>query len=140
MATTYSSIFTNNSVKTYTDLDFSLMPNPFNGDLRKKSDEDAIKQSFKNLLFIRKGEKPFDPTFGGNVYDLLFEQLDDILTLQLKQAIVSTITTKEPRVILLDVILNVDESSSQLLDISITYSMKNVFAPTTVNYLINRYR
>jgi len=138
MVSTYKSVFSELGTKVYTDLDFSLKANPFNGDIRKKSNADAIKQSFKNLLFLKNGEKPFDRKVGGGLEDLLFEPLDAITTIQLQQAILTTIQNGEPRVLILDIQLS--DTEDQALDITIKYTMRNVFEPTSVNFIMYRSR
>jgi hypothetical protein len=39
------------------------------------TEEQAI-SNLKNLLLTRKGERPFQPQFGSDVYSLMFEQMD----------------------------------------------------------------
>tara|TARA_B110000285_G_C14781207_1_gene448594 strand:+ start:97 stop:537 length:441 start_codon:yes stop_codon:yes gene_type:complete len=43
--------------------------------LSYSTEEQAI-SNLKNLLLTRKGERPFQPEFGTNVYSLMFEQID----------------------------------------------------------------
>ena len=43
------------------------------GELNKKTNENAVKQSVRNLLLTNKGERLFQPTVGSNLKALLFE-------------------------------------------------------------------
>ena len=66
---------TANTIKevVYSDFftDFSAHVNT--GQLNKKTNEDAVKQSVRNLLLTDMYERPFQPTIGCNLRGLLFE-------------------------------------------------------------------
>ena len=47
----------------FKDLSMSFRSNPINDDLIGLKNESAIARSIKNLVFMRKGEKFFDPEF-----------------------------------------------------------------------------
>lgn len=132
------SIFTSGTT-TYTDIDMSMLASPMTGDIRKKSDEAAIKQSLTNLLYTNFGEKPFRPGVGSNLGDLLFEQLDEITRNQLDYSIRTTINNWEPRIEILNLLIN-DKPDQNTLEITLKYSMLNIIAPATVTILINRTR
>ena len=70
-----SSLLTSRSTK-YSDIDL-LFANKLSGDIFKKVDAAAVKQSVKNIVRTRKGEKPFNPEFGSNIGDFLFELADE---------------------------------------------------------------
>lgn len=55
------------------DIDLSFSPKPTTGDIYKKTEAAAVKQSVRNLLTTGKYEKPFQPDFGARLYDFLFE-------------------------------------------------------------------
>ena len=62
--------------KLFSDIDLTFSKRP-SGDIFKKVDAAAVKQAVKNLLLTNAFEKPFQPTFGGNLNALLFELVDD---------------------------------------------------------------
>ena len=73
-----SSNIISSRTKDYSDVDLSFVPKP-NGDIFKKTDAAAVKQSVKNIILTNHFEKPFLPFFGGNVRSLLFElAYDDV--------------------------------------------------------------
>lgn len=84
--------------RLYTDIDLSFQPHPDTGDLGKKVDVNAIKQSVKNLLLTRYFERPFQPQLGSPIYQLLFEPLDSITAASIKQAIERVLQNFEPRI------------------------------------------
>ena len=84
---------------TYSDLDVDLARNSFTGDASIKKDLHAIRQSVQNILLTRKGEKPFDPFFGSEIDNFMFEQQGSFLTtITLKNRIETTINKLDPRV------------------------------------------
>ncbi|SVD01461.1 uncharacterized protein METZ01_LOCUS354315, partial [marine metagenome] len=47
--------------RSWKDLDLNFGINPATKDIRKKSGENALKQSIKNLLMTNRGERLFEP-------------------------------------------------------------------------------
>jgi phage baseplate assembly protein W len=47
--------------------------NPATNDVAKKNDDEAIKQSLRNLILTKKYERPFQSELFSQLYDLLFE-------------------------------------------------------------------
>ena len=69
--------------------------NPFTKDIYGVSNENAIKQSIKNLVLTVPGEKPFQPLVGSRVNELLFEPLDPFIADSIKDEIINTIKQHE---------------------------------------------
>ena len=65
------SIITTKKV-AYKDIDLTFAAKP-SGDIYKKEDAAAVKQSVKNILMTNVMEKPFNTSYGGNLNDFLFE-------------------------------------------------------------------
>ena len=63
--------------RVYSDIDLTFAQKP-DGDVFKKQNVADVKQAVKNLLLTNFGEKPFNPFFGGNLNDFLFELNDGI--------------------------------------------------------------
>lgn len=82
----------------YSDIDLSFDAHPNTGDVAKKIDIQAVKQSVRNILLTNKGEKPFDPNFGGGLRSFLFENFNVISVAALKTKIRIAIENYEPRV------------------------------------------
>lgn len=62
------------------------------------TDVDAITLSILNLLRTSKGEIPFNPDFGVNIRDFLFELGDDSLKLEVLSQVFDAINEFLPRV------------------------------------------
>jgi phage baseplate assembly protein W len=81
----------------------SFKSNPLNNDLIGLKDQSAIARSIRNIVFTLPGEKFFDSDFGSEVSATLFENLDDVSAITIRDEIEYSINTYEPRVKLLNV-------------------------------------
>jgi len=123
----------------YADFYKDLTKNPFSNDLALKTDEEAIKESLKNIILMDKGEKLFQPSFGGNIRAMLFE-LNSPATIKLiQEQIKSTINNYEPRVQLIDVEVYslIDDNR---VAIKIIYALRNREEPIQVEFILERVR
>jgi phage baseplate assembly protein W len=123
---------------SYTDLDISFLPHPLTGDLRVKSDSESIKQSIRNLLYIKFYEVPFQPLSGSGVYDFLFEPLDQITKIQAENSIRRTIENSEPRVNIISI--DVDKSTDNELIINLSYKIVNAIDIQKFSFMLKRKR
>jgi phage baseplate assembly protein W len=57
----------------YSDLDFNFAKSSTR-DVARKFDNNAIKQSLRNVVLTNFYERPFRPSFGGNLLSRLFDQ------------------------------------------------------------------
>ena len=106
----------------------SFRSNPLNDDLIGLKNESAIARSIKNLVFSRKGEKFFDPDFGSELSASLFENIDDVTALTMRDDIDYMIRVHEPRVdvINIEIIPNYDNNQ---MDALIVYSIRGSDTP-----------
>ena len=84
--------------RTFKDVNIALPRNPFTKDIYGVNNDNAIKQSIKNIVLTVPGEKPFQPEVGSRVNELLFEPLDPFVVDALRDEIINTIKQHEPRV------------------------------------------
>jgi len=92
--------------KGFKDISATFQVNPMNDDLIALRNENAIARSLRNLIFTSPGDKPFQPSIGCRVSEMLFENLDTITAQQIKGEIEYTIKNFEPRVDLQEVEIN----------------------------------
>jgi len=116
--------------RLYKDIDLSFLPHPLTGDVSKKTDVNAVKQSLKTLLFTRPGERPFQPLLGTPLYSLLFELADPITTEAIRRTVETTIQNFEPRVILeaVEVIPRSDENAYEITIFFTVVGIPNQFS------------
>tara|TARA_Y100001960_G_scaffold90802_1_gene97629 strand:+ start:772 stop:1131 length:360 start_codon:yes stop_codon:yes gene_type:complete len=81
----------------------SFGKNPMTNDLIALKNANAIARSVRNIVMTIPGEKPFDPYFGSNVRNILFENLDNISASLIVDEIRSSIQNYESRVRLISV-------------------------------------
>lgn len=134
-------LFTPKSKKVtiYTDFKKNLEVSPLSQDLTLNKDEDAVKESIKNLILTDRGERLMQPNIGGNIYAMLFENLTPSTLKLIEENVRSTINLYEPRAELQDVTAtsNIDDNA---VNIRITFYIKNVEQPIDLDVFIERTR
>ena len=108
----------------FSDIDLSFEPNPSSGDIFKVTDEVAIKRSLKNLILTNHYERPFHSEIGTPLRSILFENYSPMLVINIKKAIEYLVGFYEPRVTLLDVVVDPFEDESQV-NVGILFKIKN---------------
>lgn len=121
----------------YSDFDFNFIANPNNGDIGRKVDTEAIKQSVRNLILTNKGERPFQPALGSRIRGLLFELADPFTALELQKEIVNTIENFEPRVSLIDVRVT-DNQDFNRYNIQIHFALVSTGQQENVDFYLER--
>ena len=114
--------------KSFKDLSMSFKFNPLSGDLITLKNENAIARAVRNIVLTTPGEKLFDPDFGSSVSEILFENVDDITAVSIRDEIRSSLSNYEPRVELIDVVVDPNFDENQF-DVLITYRIIGVDIP-----------
>lgn len=127
------------NTRTYTDLDFNFLLHPRSGDVSSRSDEEAIKQSIRNLVLTRNYERPFRSYLGSQVTALLFEPASPLLTSMIEKTISDVINNYEPRAVLLGVTVTFSQENNSMY-VSVTFKVRNTEQPITVNLILERTR
>ena len=104
----------------FKDISMSFQANPLSNDLIALKNENAIARSVRNIIFTAPGEKMFNPDFGTNITDSLFELLDEISGTVIKDRITYSLETYEQRISLIDVIV-VPDFDNNGYDVEISY-------------------
>ena len=107
-----SSSIIGSRTKLYKDIDLTFAAKP-SGEIFKKTHAAAVKQAVKNLMLTNYYEKPFQPKFGANLRDLLFDLADDDSEEDIEENCKHAINAFEPRARALNVtaIVNPDRNS-----------------------------
>lgn len=127
------------NTRTYTDLDFNFLLHPRTGDVSTRSDEEAIKQSIRNLIMTRNYERPFRSYIGSQVTALLFEPISPLLTSMIEKTITDVINNYEPRASLLDVAVSFSSENNSMY-VSVMFKIRNTEKPISVNVILERTR
>jgi phage baseplate assembly protein W len=112
----------------FKDISMTFQTNPLNSDLIALRNENAIARSIRNIVFTIPGEKFYDETFGSNISNSLFENIDDITSSIIVDEIRQSITNFEPRVNLVDVQAFPDFDNNAF-DVTITYEIVGADVP-----------
>jgi len=126
-------------VNLYSDFHKDLRISPISKDLALMKDEDAVKQSIKNLMLTDPGERLMQPNIGGGIRQLLFEQMTPGTLKLMEENIVDTIEIYEPRAELIDVrvIAGLDDTH---VNISVLFSVRNEEQPIQLDVILDRTR
>lgn len=127
------------NTRTFSDIDFNFSLHPRDGDVATKYDEQAIKQSIKNLILTRNYERPFRSYLGTQIYSILFENISPLTTAMLERTISDVIYNYEPRVNLLDVAITYSPDNNEVY-ITIVFKIINTSVPVEVNLILERTR
>ena len=118
----------------YTDLDLNFIKNPITDDISVKIDDEAVKRSLRNLLMLRRYEKPFHPEINPGIYDLLFENPGPVMAVHGKRKVEEAIREYEPRIDKLEVNYNhIVESGILVLNIRFTVMNQKTVFETNIN-------
>jgi phage baseplate assembly protein W len=123
----------------FKDLDLDFTPHPVTGDITKKTDEEAVKRSIRNLILMSRYDKPFRPDIDSRVYKLLFEPASPLVAMAIRSNIMDMLMAHEPRARLNDVQVVFDESKNSF-GVMVSFMMTNSRTTSKVFVSIERLR
>lgn len=124
--------------QNYTDIDLSFSAKP-SGDVYKKVDAAAVKQAVKNILLTSQGEKPFQPYFGSNLGNALFELDTDFDPDYIQNLVLDAIQNYEPRARVLSVSVRLQEDMNSI-DVTVEFQIVNTREIVSVDVSLARLR
>ena len=127
------------TARLFSDLDLNFSKHPVTKDISLKLNEYAIIASVRNIVLTNRGERRFTPDFGSTVLQMLFEPLDDVTAINIKNEIVTSITNYEPRV-KIDFVNVIPNFNLDGFDITIRFYLLNSIKPITANLFLQRLR
>lgn len=123
----------------YSDFRKDLRISPVSKDIAVLKDEDAVKESLKNLILTDPGERLMQPFIGGGIRALLFENITPAVLKTIETRVKNTIKTYEPRAEIISV-----EASSEYDDntvrVLIQFYIRNVDRPISLDLILERIR
>jgi len=106
----------------YIGLEFPLDHNLTGFFRQSKTIPQQVKSNIKNLLLTSKGERVFQPDFGCDLRDLLFEQINSETLDGVDNSIRIALDTWLPYVNINDLVIVQNESNPNEITISLEYS------------------
>jgi len=122
----------------YKDIDLAFAAKPA-GDVFKKTDAAAVKQAVKNLLLTNSGEKPFQPDFGADLNEVLFNLDTEFDPDFVQDLIAEAIKNFEPRALVLSVSVSTDGDNNRL-DATVEFQVVNTEEIVTTEVSLARLR
>jgi len=136
-----ANVFTAKSKKInlYQDFKKNLEISPISEDITVWKDEDAVKESIKNLILTDRGERLMQPDLGGDINALLFENITPAVLVLIQNQVRTTIELHEPRAELIDVVAssNIDDN---VVRVNIQFYITNVQQPIKLDVFLERTR
>ena len=124
--------------KPYKDIDLAFIARP-DGDIFKKTDAAAVKQSVKSLLMTGLGERPFRPDLGADLGTILFENASDATEIELDLIIRTAIENYEPRARVKEVDINNNLDRNQIF-VRVAFEILNTQETVTLETSLSRLR
>ena len=106
----------------FKDISMTFQSNPLTSDIIALKNENAIARSIRNIVFTIPGEKFFDESFGSNINRSLFDNIDELSALIIKDQITESIENFEPRVDTVKVVTPPDFDNNSF-DVVLTYEI-----------------
>jgi len=129
----------NQSVRTFKDLNLDFARNTVTNDVVKIEDVEAIKRSVRNLVNTNFYERPFHPELGCGARQLLFEPFTPVTSIFLRRKIEEVITNYEPRV-RLDQVIVTESPDRNAIEVRVVFYCMNIANPVTVLTTLQRIR
>ena len=114
--------------RKFKDISMSFEKNPLNDDLISLSNTSAIARSIRNIVFTSPGEKFFNPDFGSRISESLFENMDEVSALEIRDEIENSIKNFEPRVNVREVRVVPDFTNNEM-NATIVYEIVGIDVP-----------
>jgi len=126
-------------VEYFSDFLGNLEQVPGRADVARVVNENAVKQSIKNLLMTDRGERLFQPDIGCDIRGSLFENIDANTILIIKENIKTTISTYEPRCVVKNVLVqsNIDDNA---VKVQVIFTVLNSTRDSSLTIDLNRVR
>jgi phage baseplate assembly protein W len=127
------------NTRIFSDLDLNFTKHPVTKDITRRYDDNAIKQSVKNLLLTRNFERPFHSEIGSPIRQLLFDLPGPMFNVMLQRAVIDVINNFEPRVNIIDVRVD-DYSDANEVYVTLEFTIVNTERPITLELALERTR
>ena len=123
--------------RAFKDIAMNFTRNANTKDIAAVKNDNAIKQSVKNIILTVPGEKPFPSNFGSRISELLFEPLDVFTSDSIRDEIINTIQQHEPRVRLTDVFVKSNFGKNSF-DCQVDYQITGLPTVETIEFVLQR--
>lgn len=130
---------TKKQLEFFSDFTVDFTPHPVTEELSRLTNENAVKRSIRNIIMTNKNERPFMPTFGGDLNKLLFEPMSPSTSINIQNAINDAIINFEPRAKLSNIEVIPDEVNNSYR-VNIFFMVVNSKNPVGMTVFLQRVR
>lgn len=123
----------------FSDLDIAFIAHPITGQLARKTNRDAVRQSVKSLVLTDYFERPFKSDIGCSIRYYLFELFTPALKQQMENTIREVIKNYEPRAEIIDVLVE-ERQDLNALTVSVAFFILNDPEPVFLDVILERVR
>ncbi len=123
----------------FSDLSLTMTAHPVTGNVSVKKNADAVVAALKNLILTDRFERPYNPLFGADIRNRLFENFDLIEQVNIEEDIKTAIRNFEPRARVSEVVV-IAAPDSNSVRINIVFYVVNESQPFTIGLQIERTR
>jgi uncharacterized protein len=127
------------NTRHYTDLDLNFTLHPIKGDVNILTDDDAVIQSVKDLIFTNHYDFPFHPEIGSSITNLLFENMTPLTQSNIQLAIQEVLTNFEPRVTIQSIVVSA-QPDQNAYNVTLTFFINNSALPVTIDMILELLR
>lgn len=108
----------------YINIDFPFKNSPKGFFLNLNADDQrAIKADLMHLLLTRKGQRLYNPDFGTNILNYIFEPNDTLTLNDLKEEVTASVKKYLPKLIIKNVSVTFSEDNEYVATIRIDYTI-----------------
>lgn len=123
----------------FSDIDLMFVAHPATGQLTRKKNREAVRQSVKSLILTDFYERPFKSTIGCGIRNYLFELFTPATKQQMENAIREVIRNHEPRAELIDVLIE-ERPDYNAMTVSVAFYIVNDPDPVVLDVILERVR
>lgn len=123
----------------FSDLGISFTPHPVTGKPVVKRNAQAVIGALKNLILTNRYERPYEPTFGSDIQNRLFENFDAVEAVNLEEDIRLAIQNHEPRVDVQEVTV-IGGLDNNTVSVNVVFFIINEAEPQELKIQIERTR
>ena len=123
----------------FSDLSIAFTPHPVTGRPVVKKNAQAVISALKNLILTNQIERPYEPGFGSNIRNRLFENFDPVEAINLEEDIRLAIENFEPRVEINEIKV-ISSPDTNTVSVNISFFVINQADPEELQLDIERVR
>tara|TARA_R110000764_G_scaffold54294_1_gene118313 strand:- start:82 stop:474 length:393 start_codon:yes stop_codon:yes gene_type:complete len=123
----------------FSDISLGFTPHPITGELSRKTNRDAVRQSVKSLILTDYYDRPFKSNIGCSIRYQLFEMFGPAVKQQMETAIREVIRNFEPRADVIEVMVEENRQAHSLI-ITVAFMVINDPNPVVLDVILERVR